>query len=78
MSRRRDVSVLVDLLSHSLGSQVASERARAAIKKLGFDATQLSEEEALLVLDEMSKEKGIVGTGARFTKARLVLVWAQG
>lgn len=77
MSRKRDSSVLVDLLSHSLGPQVASERVRTTVKKLGLDAGALSEEQALSVLDEMAKEKGLVGTGARFTKARLMLVWAK-
>lgn len=77
MNRKRDASVLVDLLSHSLGPHAANEKVRAAIDKLKLDAAQLSEDQALLVLDELAREKGIVGSSARFSRARLMLVWSK-
>ncbi|MFO0560752.1 MAG: hypothetical protein U0269_22235 [Polyangiales bacterium] len=77
MSRERNASVLVDLLAHSLGPHAAKERVFASINKLKLDPHKLSESDALLVLDDLAREKGIIGTSARFSRARLMLVWTQ-
>lgn len=77
MSQVRDASVLVELLSHSLGAQAAHEKVASAIRKLELDPQRLTEADALQVLDELAHEKGIVGASARFSRARLMLVWAR-
>jgi hypothetical protein len=76
-SRVRDAGFLITLLTQSLGAAVAGERVRAVVKKLHFDATALTEEQALASLEELAKERGIAGSAARFAKVRLMLIWNQ-
>lgn len=78
MSARRSATILVEMLQNSLGPQVAHERVLRAIHELRLDHSSLSEDEAMRVLEKLASEKGLVGLSARFVKARLVLVWAQG
>lgn len=78
MSVKRDASFLVKLLTPAVGPLVADEKVGAAVRKLRLDAGALSEAQALDVLEDLARERGIVGAASRFAKVRLVLAWAQG
>ncbi len=77
MSATRQASFLVTLLSPAVGPAVADEKVSDAVKKLRLDARSLSEAQALSVLEELGKERGLVGTASRFAKARLMLAWVE-
>ena len=73
----RSADFLVSLLTHSVGVAVASERVRSAVRKLHFDADFMTEEQALATLEELTEERGLTGSAARFAKVRLMLIWNQ-
>lgn len=64
---------LVPLLAPALGTEKARDATEASATKLGIDLTQLTREQALLLLDDMAATDGMVGVVARFAKARLLL-----
>jgi hypothetical protein len=64
---------LVGLLAPALGAEKARDATESSCGKLGFDARTLSRDEALHVLDDLTKNEGIVGVVARFAKARFLL-----
>jgi hypothetical protein len=61
---------LVGLLSPSLGVEKSEALIDAAAKRRGLRRSPLSRADALLILEELTQEGGLVGTVARFAKAR--------
>ncbi len=64
---------LLPLLAPALGIDKARDATTAAAARLKLDPHALTREHALLVLDELTKNEGIVGVVARFAKARFLL-----
>jgi hypothetical protein len=77
-ARRLPTAELVRLLGTSMGEEKASEAVRGALEKLRLrvDGT-LSQDEAMAALDELANVKGLVGTVARFAKARVIFVFER-
>lgn len=69
-----DASELVALLSPALGAEKSRDAVEAVASRLALDPRRLTREHALAVLDELTKNDGIVGVVARFAKARFLLV----
>lgn len=78
MSKIRNAAYLAGLLANSLGPNVASARVLEATRAACKDPAALSQDDAFEVLELLAKEKGIVGTTARFAKVRLALQWDAG
>jgi len=66
---------LAKLLSASMGIEKAHECVVAAAIALGLGGDELTQEEALLVLEHIASVPGIVGVTARFAKSRVHLLW---
>jgi len=66
---------LVEMLSRSLGEEVAAASVGRAADTLHL-GSDLSLVEALLVLETIANEPGLVGIAARFTKARAHMSWS--
>jgi hypothetical protein len=64
---------LLPLLAPALGTDKARDATTSAAARLKLDPHALSRDHALLVLDELTKNEGIVGVVARFAKARFLL-----
>jgi hypothetical protein len=65
---------IVHLIAPALGAEKAREAIETAATRRGISlAKGLSQDDALTVLDEMTKVEGIVGVVARFAKARFLL-----
>jgi hypothetical protein len=64
---------LVSLLAPALGTEKARDATLAAAAKLGLDASSLSRDGALAVLEDLAQKEGIVGVVARFAKTRFLL-----
>jgi hypothetical protein len=75
VSGARDAAFLVGLMSQSLGANSAKARVDDAVRALRKDPAALTREDAFEVLERLAKEKGLVGTTARFAKVRLELQW---
>lgn len=75
MKAHRDASFLAKLLTQSLGASVAELRVGDAVRALQRNPTALTQDDAFAVLEHLAKEKGIVGSTARFAKVRLALQW---
>jgi hypothetical protein len=71
---RRD---LAKLLSSSIGIEKALECVVAAAIAVGLGGDELSQEDALQVLERIATEPGIVGVTARFAKSRVHLIWTE-
>jgi hypothetical protein len=61
------------LLAPALGTEKARDATAEAAARLGLDLTNLTRDEAILLLDDMANVEGIVGVVARFAKARFLL-----
>ncbi len=61
------------MLAPTIGDARAVETVAAAVGKLGVSPTDMSQEEALDVLEALAGEPGTLGVTARFAKARLLL-----
>ncbi len=64
---------LARMLAPTIGDARAVETVAAAVGKLGVSPTDMSQEEALDVLEALAGEPGTLGVTARFAKARLLL-----
>ncbi len=64
---------VVSMLARSLGDEKARDVVAAAMGELKLSGDRLSDAEALLVLERLASRDGVVGTVARFAKARLLL-----
>ena len=64
---------LLPLLAPALGTDKARDATTAAAARLKLDPHALTRDHALLVLDELTRNEGIVGVVARFAKARFLL-----
>jgi hypothetical protein len=67
---RREIA---DLLAASLGLEKAEEVVVNAAKRVGVPDDKFDLASALLTLEALAKEKGIVGIAASFAKARAIL-----
>ena len=71
---RLSKSDLIDLLGASLGQEKARDAVDQQLKRMGREsATDFDKEQALALLDVLSREPGLVGVVARFAKVRLIL-----
>jgi hypothetical protein len=59
------------LLSPALGPEKARSSIEGVARRCNLDEESFSREDALFVLDELSKEEGIVGVVAKFARPRL-------
>jgi len=66
---------LIGMLSKSLGRQVAAQAVHDACRTLGLATSALSQEQALQVLEAISRADGLVGLSARLAKSRVILQW---
>lgn len=64
---------LAALIAPNVGNEKASSAVDAAVRKLGYQATGLNQDQALSVLETIAQEPGLVGIAARFAKSRLHL-----
>jgi hypothetical protein len=64
---------LLPLLAPALGIDKARDATTGAAARLKLDPHALTRDHALLILDELTKNEGIVGVVARFAKARFLL-----
>jgi hypothetical protein len=62
---------VVDLLSPHLGKEKSSEVVSAVVLKLALPDADLSPDQALTLLEELSRTAGMVGIAARFARSRL-------
>ena len=65
--------MLTNLLTGTLGRDVAAAAVHEAADALALPDTAWTHDQALTVLDAMAEKQGIVGVTARFAKARLLL-----
>ena len=65
------VSDLAGLLAHTVGQEKSEDAIAAVASRLGFCADTLARPEAIAVFEELSKQPGIIGITARFTKNRI-------
>jgi hypothetical protein len=73
-AKERDVlAKLVALLGEALGEAKARDLVDGVIARRGLDRTALDRADALVVLEELASMTGLVGTVARFAKARALL-----
>jgi hypothetical protein len=67
-------ATLVELLSASLGIDVATNAVREIATQLGFgQSAAFDRPETLAVLEGLSQRPGLVGVVARFVKVRVIL-----
>lgn len=64
---------LAALLAPALGAEKARDAISGAAARLGLDPHALSHDDAIAVLDELTRSDGMVGVVARFAKARVLL-----
>jgi len=62
---------VAQLLASTLGSERSAELVFAVVRDLGLDASKLAADEALQILEILSRRPGIVGITSRFAMARL-------
>jgi hypothetical protein len=67
------VFAVVSMLARSLGDEKARDVVAAAMAELKLSGDRLSDAEAMLVLERLASRAGVVGTVARFAKARFLL-----
>lgn len=61
---------LVNMLAPAVGEEQAAELVAEAIQALGSDRRALGRASALAVLEQLASRGGLIGTVARFAKAR--------
>jgi len=70
---RVPLSELASLLAASLGDDKARATVRETVAAMGLSGPELEPRDAFRVLEKISESPGIVGTVARFAKARFIL-----
>ena len=66
---------LAHLLAPSLGEEKGDELVAATARRLSFGVEAFEKAQALAIFDALSEMPGIVGVAARFSKARVVLLF---
>jgi hypothetical protein len=69
-SPRTPYETLVALLSPALGEEKATSLLEAAARNRGVSAAHMRRHDCLAVLEDLTAQEGLVGTVARFAKAR--------
>jgi hypothetical protein len=65
--RARDVA---ELLSSTLGWEKSEELVQTIAHAAGFDPNDLTPDDAVVILDMLSRQQGLVGVTARFARSR--------
>src|SRR5262249_55810858 len=65
---RVTLSDLAGLLAHTVGQEKSEEAIAAAASRLGVPAETPARAEAIAVVEERSKQPGVMGIRARFTR----------
>jgi hypothetical protein len=68
---------IAELLTPSLGQEKSHEVVNAALGRRAFPRQGIDYTQALELLDDLTREAGIVGVTARFAKARLILLFQR-
>lgn len=68
---------IVHLLSPALGAEKAEDAVSSACDAVGLWSRELTEDQALRVLEHIAKTPGLVGITARFAKTRMLLQTPQ-
>jgi len=68
---------MIDVLARSLGKEKSEEVVSAAATQLGILGDKLPREKALLLLEHLAIQPGLVGVTARFAKTRFILRFAS-
>ena len=66
-------TVLVEMLSQSIGVEKAEEEMRMLALKMGYTDAILTGEQALLLLDSLAEQGGMIAVVARLAKNRIFL-----
>ena len=75
LANERNLRDVATLLSQSLGQVNAELLVRREARVVGFRGEMVTRDQALVLLEHLAKQRGIVGITARFAMARLHLVW---
>jgi hypothetical protein len=67
------LSELAGLLAASLGEDRARATVEGTVRAMGLEGPELEARDAFRVLAQLGEAPGIVGTVARFAKARFIL-----
>ena len=70
-------SRLAVLLGASIGQEKASEVIGTAARSLGYFGDEFDQDQTLGILDVLARSGGLVGTVARFAKARVILLFEE-
>jgi hypothetical protein len=74
---RLPLAELVKLFGASLGQEKSTEAIHSACKALGLRTDAYTLDETMRILDRLSGTVGLVGTVARFAKARVILKFSE-
>ena|SRR5579859_895773 len=72
---RVDRKQIVNLLAPTLGDEKSEEVVVAALSRRQLPLDTLDQKQALIVLEDLAAQHGLVGVTARFAKARLILLF---
>jgi hypothetical protein len=64
---------LTALLAQNIGREQSAQAIRNCATRLSLPEGPLDQHQATLLLEELARQKGLVGISARFAKARLIL-----
>ena len=70
-------SELVAFIAASVGDQVADELLVAIARRLKLNPESFTFDQALLVMEQVAHEPGLVGIAGRFAKTRVILAWGS-
>jgi len=71
------LSELASMLAHALGDAKAEAVVTRAAQQLALSGSRVTHEEAVSLLENLSRQAGVVGTVARFAKVRFLLQSAK-
>lgn len=66
---------IIELFAPALGEDKARSVVQAALSALQLPTSGMPAPRALLVLEHIAEEPGLVGITARFAKSRVILAW---
>lgn len=73
MSDRIDTSRLVELMAPTLGQAKSHDAVMETAKELSLNSAYVTPEEAVLLLQRLEEQPGLIGIVARLAKARIRL-----
>jgi hypothetical protein len=66
---------LVAFIAASVGDQVGDELLVSIARRLKLNPESFTLDQALLVMEQVAHEPGLVGIAGRFAKTRVILAW---